>query len=376
MTKKERIRLLIGVAVMAVLFSAVAAIGWAQDEYLITYYYGFDGKYEMHTVKKGYQKNPLEPGRYGYVFDGWYYTDKQGNELPFDFESERVTTDLELTAHWRPYETEVYFNPNGGECEVESLTAAYGVEFTMPKAERDGYYFVGWTSHTLIRPETFIWSAIPEGDARFGFWARWSKFKPGTTYFLGEYYQNAPSYDEGEQVVWEKEPIEWIPVDKKDGKYLLISRYTLDVGCLGRPDGRPGDVHWADCELRKWLNGEFYDEVFSEAEKDMICDFRDDLLGTTDRVSLPSIEEARLLYGMDTYGIGTLYAYEKGLDEVSGWCELKIEGEYKLYYVFLTRSFNDNKNWAMTSALHSTNARSKGGIRPAIWVDAEKLLSK
>lgn len=376
MTKKERIRLLTGVAVMALLFGAVASIGWTQDEFLITYYYGYDGKYEMHTVKKGYQKDPLEPGRYGYLFDGWYYTDKQGNELPFDFESERVVTDIELTAHWRPYETEVHFNPNGGECEVESLTAAYGVEFTMPKAERDGYYFVGWTASTLISPETFIWRTIPEGDVRIGFRACWSKFEPGTSYFIGEYEQNSMSYDDKEKVEWSKEPIEWIPVDKKDGKYLLISKYTLDVGCLGRSDGRPGYVPWADCELRKWLNGEFYEEVFSEAEKDMICDFRDDSLGTTDRVSLPSIEEARLLYDMDTYGIGTLYALENGLDEVTGWCEFKVDGEYKRYYEFHTRSFKGGKNWAMTSALHSTGARVKAGIRPAIWVDANKLLNK
>ena len=76
MTKKERIRLLTGVAVMALLFGAVASIGWTQDEFLITYYYGYDGKYEMHTVKKGYQKKPLEPGRYGHVFDGWYYNEE------------------------------------------------------------------------------------------------------------------------------------------------------------------------------------------------------------------------------------------------------------------------------------------------------------
>lgn len=62
MTKKERIRLLIGIGVMVVIFVAIASIGWTQDECLITYYYGFDGKYEMHTVKKGYQRKPLEPG--------------------------------------------------------------------------------------------------------------------------------------------------------------------------------------------------------------------------------------------------------------------------------------------------------------------------
>lgn len=371
MNKKEKIRLLIGILVLTVLFCAVAMIGWTKEDFTIFYYYGFDGKYETQTVKKGYVKEPLDPGRYGYIFDGWYYTDKQGNEILFDFESERVTTDLELTAHWVPFETEVVFRPNGGECEVESMMVPYGSEIVMPTAERKGYYFVGWATGVLIAPEKFIWDDLNE-NGRVSFSACWSKFKPGTTYFIGEYEQ-IPIYEKGELIGWEKKPIEWIPIDKKDGKYLLVSKYTLDVGSLGRADGKAGYVHWADCELRKWLNGDFYNQAFSEAEKNMICDFTDDSLGTTDRVSLLSIEEAKLLVGLDTFGIGTVYANEKGLDDGKSYAEMKIDGVVTRYYPYLSRSFNNYKNWDLSDALSSTSARTLSGIRPAIWVDASKL---
>ena len=30
------------------------------------------------------------------------------------------------------------------------------------------------------------------------------------------------------------------------------------------------DITWENCSLRKWLNGKFYDEVFSESEKSLI----------------------------------------------------------------------------------------------------------
>lgn len=368
MEKKERKRLLAGVLIMMIMFGAIASIGWTREDFTIIYYYGFDDRYETHTVKKGRVKDPLDIGRYGYVFDGWYYTDKQGNEIEFDFESERVTRNIELTAHWVPFETEVVFYPDGGECEVESLMVPYGSELVMPKAERKGYYFVGWTCGTYVVPEKIIWNNLVE-DGTVGFHAAWSKFKPGTTYFIGEYEQNINP--DGE-----KEPIEWIPIDKKDGKYLLISKYTLDLGCLGRPDGKPGCVNWADCELRKWLNGEFYNEVFSEAEKDMICDFIDESLGTTDRVSLPSIEEARLLIGIDTFGIGTIYANEKGLVVGDSWCESSKDGKIERYYPYISRSFKNNKNWEITDGLASTSARTVSGIRPAIWVDASKLNKK
>lgn len=366
MTKKERKRLLIGVGVMAVIFIAVASIGWMQDEYLITYYYGFDGKYETQTVKKGYQKKPLEPGRYGHVFDGWYYLDKQGNEVLFDFETERVTRNLELTAHWKPFETELILAlPDGyGECEVDSITVAYGSEFTLPEATREGYYFAGWETpgHSIMSGG--VWD-YPTATYRIR--ARWSKFAPGKTYFLGEYEQNINP--DGK-----KEPIEWIPIDKKDGKYLLVSKYALDVGCLGRKDGKGGYVHWADCVLREWLNGEFYDQAFSESEKAMICDSYDASLGTTDRVFLPSLEEARLLIGMDAFGAATVYSNQAGLRYVSGWAELKIDGKVIEFAVWLTRSFRNNKNWACSGGAEvSYYALVKAGIRPSIWVDASKL---
>ena len=54
MTKKERIRLLVGVLIMTAVFVAVASIGWTKQEFTVTYFYGFDGKYETATVKKGY----------------------------------------------------------------------------------------------------------------------------------------------------------------------------------------------------------------------------------------------------------------------------------------------------------------------------------
>ncbi len=370
MTKKERIRLLIGVGVMAVIFIAVAAIGWTQDEYLITYYYGFDGKYETQTVKKGYQKKPLEPGRYGHVFDGWYYIDKQGNEVLFDFESERVTRNLDLTAHWKPFETEILFIlPDGhGECEVESMMVAYGSEYTLPEAERKGYYFVGWEFLTGVFITDGVWN---NPKATVALYARWSEFKPGQTYFLGEYEQNRPIYDKGELIGWEAEPLEWIPIEEEDGKYLMVTKYIIDAKAL---DSEKVYKSWADCELREWLNGEFINKAFSEEERAMLCGYYDEKLGTTDKVFLLSRQEVRSIIGSDRFGSGTKYAKLMGCENPSSVSIISHNGETYYCYGWTLRSFENYRNYYICGGSEGTQrAHQIYGMRPAIWVDASKL---
>lgn len=54
-------------------------------------------------------------------------------------------------------------------------------------------------------------------------------------------------------------PIEWIVLDVRDGKALLLSRYILDAA---RYHGEYRNVTWAECDLRRWLNEEFLNAAF------------------------------------------------------------------------------------------------------------------
>ncbi len=75
------------------------------------------------------------------------------------------------------------------------------------------------------------------------------------TVFFGNYYQSSKE---------EKEPIEWLVLDEKDGKQLLLSRYALDVKAYNE---ELTEVTWEICTLRQWLNEDFLNEAFSEGEK-------------------------------------------------------------------------------------------------------------
>ena len=62
-------------------------------------------------------------------------------------------------------------------------------------------------------------------------------------------------------------PIEWIILEVKDNKGLLISRYGLDA----KPyNTEYTSITWEKCTLRNWLNSDFYNKAFSTEEQSAI----------------------------------------------------------------------------------------------------------
>ena len=120
---------------------------------------------------------------------------------------------------------------------------------------------------------------------------------------------NYGSYWQGSSEADGKTPIEWIILDKKDGKLLLISKFGLDLQQYD-PNTEGGPVIWAGCYLRGWLNGTFMSIAFSEEEQGKI---RETTISnpdnpyygveggpdTTDKLFLLSCKEARTYFSSD-----------------------------------------------------------------------------
>ncbi len=93
-----------------------------------------------------------------------------------------------------------------------------------------------------------------------------------------------------------KDPIEWLVLDVKADKALLLSRYALDC----RPfNNRQTDVDWSDCSLRKWLNTDFMNAAFNQHEIEQLTkapsskeNLGFDALAPEDKVFLLSEAEA------------------------------------------------------------------------------------
>lgn len=61
--------------------------------------------------------------------------------------------------------------------------------------------------------------------------------------------------------------LEWLVIRRSGDQALLLSRYGIDA----RPfHGTHQDIVWEMCDLRAWLNGEFWERAFSEKEKKLI----------------------------------------------------------------------------------------------------------
>ncbi len=123
------------------------------------------------------------------------------------------------------------------------------------------------------------------------------------------------SYPQGEN--GEVKPIEWIILERKEDKALLISKYALD--CQPYNYIRKNTT-WAKCTLRKWLNREFVNSAFSPKEKKMILktdvineyDYgkvNDDLI--SNKIFLLSLEEAEKYFDSNSKGQCLPTAYAK-----------------------------------------------------------------
>ena len=66
-----------------------------------------------------------------------------------------------------------------------------------------------------------------------------------------------------------KEPIDWIVLTYDEEKALVISRNVLDNKCFN--EGFK-EADWENSTIRKWLNNDFKNSAFSDAEQERIIE--------------------------------------------------------------------------------------------------------
>ena len=195
--------------------------------------------------------------------------------------------------------------------------------------------------------------------------------KVGDYVFFGAYEQDNNTSNG-------KEDIEWLVLEVKDGKALVISKYALDCK---QYNTSYTDVTWETCTLRKWLNNVFLGAAFSADEKSMIptvtvsADKNPDYStnpgnATQDQVFLLSITEVYKYFSSDSAILcePTDYAVANGSltrDNVnfrwwlrsqrSGWrfADAVLNGGY---VTECSDSVDDEYN----------------AVRPAMWIDLNK----
>ena len=185
------------------------------------------------------------------------------------------------------------------------------------------------------------------------------------------------------------EEIEWVVLDNRDGKALLLSRYGLDAKPYNTVQK---SVTWEECTLREWLNNEFLKEAFASSERHAILltdvDNSEDQgfsgwktggeENTRDYVFLLSYAEVNQYFkvtGNDAKNVKsrmspTAYAKKNGAQsgnsnkteegEGTGWWWLRSPGANKGTSAFIRNS----------GSLSYINVRNNEGcVRPAVWIN-------
>lgn len=169
------------------------------------------------------------------------------------------------------------------------------------------------------------------------------------------------------------EDIEWIILECKGNRILLVSKYLIDVSPYNEDES---DATWAKSDLRKYLNETFYRKAFDADERKLICEVEvntpdgrsgtDGGSNTMDKVFVLSIEQLTKYFSSEfkRKAIPTEYAKEEG-------AEYDKDG-YGWYW-----ARNPGKTQNTAAGVHvggginydGRNVSSVEALRPALWVD-------
>lgn len=147
------------------------------------------------------------------------------------------------------------------------------------------------------------------------------------------------TYEQDNDLTNGTEPIDWIVLDVQDNKAFLLSKYVLFAARYHNYENVP--ITWEQCKLREQLNNEFYNNAFSQSEKDSI-------------LLTHNINQDNPTYGTDGGADTDDYVFLLSLDEVGQY----LTNEYFLF--------------AETGVLDRNLAR---GARPTQYAFSQKAFS-
>lgn len=204
------------------------------------------------------------------------------------------------------------------------------------------------------------------------------------------------------------EPIEWLVLDVQDGKALIVSKYALAYLPYS---GGNATATWEDSYLREWLNGTFYEAVFTQEERNRIIPtqvdngrtstvYMDAGGDTVDAVFILDSFDVQNYFGVNAYLEENKFYSENAICEAVEAVSVLAEdysmgeesyGGFYARYGYSARAVEGSGcwYWLRGPGLYTTgNARLVGGngsvhdmggfvteanfVRPAMWVELVK----
>ena len=181
-----------------------------------------------------------------------------------------------------------------------------------------------------------------------------------------------------------KESIEWIVLDRRGDRILVLSKFALDRQQYNETFIL---LTWETCTLRSWLNETFFRDAFSADEQSRILTVTvpadknpsyDTPPGndTEDRVFLFSMSEVDRYLGTDDARqcTGTAYCYAQGAYQAKNgncWWWLRTPGSRSSYAVYVVDDGAVRAVGGSVSGLGNHFGTGFGAVRPAMWISLE-----
>ena len=183
--------------------------------------------------------------------------------------------------------------------------------------------------------------------------------------YYGNYWQEDTNNDGKVDEKDEKQPIKWRVLSIENNTAFLLADRSL--ASKSNMDKEKGETSWENSEVRKWLNNDFYNEAFSEEEKQGVVlktlDNTEDTEGyqsgnsTRDKVALLSLREL----AVERYGLlrGRYSRYTS--DGNADWAVRTIAvSEFGNGFIDVPTSAKIYEGWTKGETI---------GIRPIIYLN-------
>ncbi len=162
--------------------------------------------------------------------------------------------------------------------------------------------------------------------------------------------------------------IEWIVMEIKDGKMLLITKNALYEDSFdwyagdydnNKREFNPENVSWNKSTIRNYLNEIIFNEIFIGKAAEFICD-AETSQGVLDKLFFFNYEETQKYFGIDKTG------------KIKNQ-EIGVLKDGKGYWIRTTENDEDFQCVIYADgSIGSPDAKQKNGVRPAMWVDISK----
>jgi|GEM_PF-2182843 len=199
--------------------------------------------------------------------------------------------------------------------------------------------------------------------------------KPGAIFEFGAYPQTAMGND--------YTPIRWLVLENNGNELFMISEKILDYERF-HYDTNNRDITWQNSDIRKWLNGRFYNKAFSPVQKSVIkqshtlgngANSKNNLTVTDDYVFLMNTAEVEKYFtkgGVQLYNAKAASAKETGYAFKNNSFNLSLSENRTYDWWLRNRGAHDSVRAAYVNdagkvvGAGTSRIADKKGVRPAI----------